>query len=365
MKLLPFIAGFTAANTDTTCEDNQRLIQGFCVDKCDLFIVQCDVEKGFTIEVDLDCRDEQYKHLNNDDDTFFIGNTDFFVNSASLSDGSTVNPDAECIFTDGKITDLGFDKCGGFPFTQGDEYQTHTGWINHRVTVGSAVSSFMDEIKIECQIEHITLNTDNENGDASVNLSPNDENTGTGTIADKKLIEDLGLKLQVGTTKEGGEWSAEIQPTEKIDVGSQIQVRLASVTNSQFKFALRDCSAESNNQNVPLYDKFCPNKDSALVNLVRLDSISYNLNVFRIGSATSLTFKCKVSLFPTDGDLPTCPAPSEDRKRRDVAVYERFSRSASNDGEVTFTIEIAGESSGASETCANIFIPSLFFYALY
>jgi len=359
MKLLPFVAGYAAA----ACGDDERLVNGVCTKKCDLFTVSCDVNDGFTLKADLACRDQQYSHLTFDNDNFF-------VNADSLSDGSDLDAAAECKFSNGVISNLSYKSCNGFKYTEGDSFNTYTGYINQRVKVGNTVSSFLDEIKFECNLEHVDLDTDNENNKAVVGLSANDEKTSTGTVASQELIEKLGLKLQVGEVEDydASQWKKEITD-QKIDVGSTVQVRLDSAANSPFAFALRECAALSNAQEVELYDEFCKNAASGVVALSQQSHVAYNLNVFRIGNDSKLTFKCKVSLFPLDADLPVCPDLPAGRKRREttnVAFYERHARSVEREGEVVFSINLKDDgTSGAAETCANFIIPSVFFYTLY
>jgi len=356
MKILPLAFGYLKL-TDASCPTNERHnANGQCVAKCDLFQVNCDVHNGWSLEVNEVCRKDQYPNLN------FQGSSDFFINANSLNDGSTIDAASECKFVNGAISNLPFTSCNGFKHSQNNDYNYHTGYVNHRVNVGGVITSSMDEVTVECRMNHVQLGTGNDNG-VAVGINDNDEQVGSGEIASEELIEKLGLALEVGTTL-GGYKKID---GNNVDVGSQVKVKLTHSAGAPFSFSLRDCKAAAFFQEIDLYDVFCPNKESEVVELERQDSLSFNLNVFRINAATKLTFKCQVSLFPDEDSLPTCQS-NNGRKRREINAITERSRRSTN-GEVAITIDLSNadlvsKESGAIETCANFLIPSLFIFNL-
>lgn len=70
--------------------------------------------------------------------------------------------------------------------------------------------------------------------------------------------------------------------------------------------------ASSGNQNVALYDGYCPNDKATLVNLAWKDHTEFEVSVFKLADSDQLTFSCTVRMYPDEGDLPTdCTIPEE------------------------------------------------------
>ena len=75
-------------------------------------------------------------------------------------------------------------------------------------------------IKVECRMEHVQLDSDG----GKVAFSENDEKLGQETILSATLISQLGLELNVGTTKDGFK---KLTKDQTIDVGSKVRVQLS------------------------------------------------------------------------------------------------------------------------------------------
>lgn len=78
-----------------------------------------------------------------------------------------------------------------------------------------------------------------------------------------------------------------------------------------------DCEAASGDNIVLLYDGVCPNAASQLVNVQWNNFVSFDISVFRLQSATMLTFTCTVAVYPDANDMPTACI-KERRERREL-----------------------------------------------
>ena len=115
----------------------------------------------------------------------------------------------------------------------------------------------------------------------------------------------------------------------------------------KLRFILLDCKGAVeglvDTAAVELYDGACPKPESRLINLIWNDFVSFDLNVFRVQSGTSLTFKCKVAVFDDDADMPTaCTSKSTRRGRQNEETGQS--------GEVSVTINIAADDEEDDET---------------
>merc|ERR1712176_496516 len=242
----------------------------------------------------------------------------------------------------GSLT-YGFEKCGTSVHTDkaADGYTVYTSYINQRLTVGSVVASILDQTKIECRFSNVDLDTKNS-------LSANDEETGTAQISDLKTA--LSLKLEAGTRDSNDKFTA---------VSGELEVRLTG--KEGWKYAISNCKATASSSEVPLYASYCPNSASKVVSLSKIDEVSFKLNLFRIGSETTLTFTCTVGVY-TETSLPEaskiCKGQYTGRRRRSIDA----------DGateEVAVTVTLADTpGSSAANTCANIILPTFIMYNL-
>jgi len=364
MKLLSAFLALAAA--DSGCSDTQRKnAAGDCVDKCDLFKVTCSVDDGFSLEVDETCKNAQYSHLDlqNKGSTFFIGDTSI------QSSNDAVTPDDECKLSGtypNLLSDLPFTSCGGFDHTspEGKDYTVYNAFVNHRETLGDVVTSSMDEIEIECRLQHVSLDTkDQSDGNDGLKITDNDEKDAFDTLESSDLVAALELGLEVG--KKTNDVYSALGASDKVDVGSEVTVKLTKKAGTTYLFQLKGCKAYATvagtATNVPLYtqnNNFCPN--AAAVSLVALSQVSYeefDINVFRIKNAETLTFACSVTVYPEGStDRTTCSGSGRRRRRSAEASIESAT--------ITKTVSIAPEQqSGALQTCANIIVPSVLFMA--
>ena len=135
-----------------------------------------------------------------------------------------------------------------------------------------------------------------------------------------------------------------------------------------FSYVLSDCKASSGSDEVSLYDGYCPNAGSKLVKLSKTNRVEFGLNLFRIGSSTSLTFTCTVSVFPvsqTPSAATTCTgeyvAGGGGGRRRRSSDSE-----TKGQDEVEVTVQLKdSSSSSAADTCANLIIPTIFLANLF
>merc|ERR1712157_176847 len=195
---------------------------------------------------------------------------------------------------------------------------------------------------------NVDLNTKNS-------LSANDEETGTAQISDLKTA--LSLKLEARTKDSNDKFTA---VSGELDVGSELEVRLTG--KEGWKYAISNCKATASSSEVPLYASYCPNSASKVVSLSKIDEVSFKLNLFRIGTETTLTFTCTVGVY-TETSLPEaskiCKGQYTGRRRRSIDA----------DGateEVAVTVTLADTpGSSAANTCANIIVPTFLMYYLF
>jgi len=300
-----------------SCNEGFRMItndsdEKECKEACDLFSVECTVAAGFTISVVEECRAEQYGHLT-DLTGLFAQEKDLEAVGGSKPD----DLDEKCSFKkvgDDYKASFGFDTCGTASHAAEDDYTYFTTYVNHQAKLGEIITSQLDQNELQCKLLNVDLQVGND-------LSSNDEKLGTTDIKADQLTKDFDLKLVAGT--EDKSTFTALQDDQKVDVGSKIHIKLdyTDSTGNNFQFALSDCTAEAASESIDLYEKFCPNAKSSIIGLDWLKSTEYNLNIFRIGDATSLTFKCTVSVYPDGAKLCDCDkkenCPVSDRKRRD------------------------------------------------
>jgi len=355
-KYLPLIAFVSGQD----CGEDQRRVNGVCTDKCDLFKVTCSVDDGFSLEVDETCRAAQYSHLNlnsNSVGSFFIGNTDI------QDDTSAVNTNDECKFSNAEyptvLKNLHFTKCGGFAHSSpaGADYTVYDAFVNHRESLYGIVTSSMDQIEIQCRLKEVSVDTEDDQSNKGLSIAANDEDNAWQTLDSNNLIASLELGLTVGTV-DGTNVFTELGNDDKIDVGSEVAVKLTKKAGSKFKFQLKGCTAyavvDNLRTDVPLYDGFCPDGTaSSIVDLGFDNYEQFSLNVFRIKNTDTITFACKVVVYPKDStDLTDCN--TSGRRRRSVDMVESVA--------VTKTITLEDQnSSSALQTCVNVLVPSLLF----
>lgn len=334
-----------SASTSKLCSCNEgfRMISEFDIQKCkaacDLFSVSCSVLTGFTVTVKEDCRKEQYSHL-----TDFSGLFAQSKDLAAAGDGKPAGLAAACSFsletgeTEYSAT-FGFDTCGISKHTVEDDHTYFTTYVNHRVAIGSVVTSQLDQNELQCKL----MNVDLETGSS---LSENDEQLGSDDIDSKTLISDFKLKLVAGT-REGSTFT-KIPDGDNVDVGTKINVKLdfEDSTGNNYQFALSDCAAVSSDQTIDLYLNFCPNDASSIVGLNWIESTEYSLNIFRVNDATSVTFKCKASVYPENANLCNCDTNANcasGRRRRDLdaSFAEVFATVKLNDSEDSGALPIS------------------------
>ena len=90
---------------------------------------------------------------------------------------------------------------------------------------------------------------------------------------------------------------------------------------------MNDCKAEAEEVGIQLFDGFCPNDASKIIGLEWKESTIFSLHLFRVGDATSLTFKCSAFIYPQSVELCNCDTESacpfeqslSNRKRRSLA----------------------------------------------
>jgi len=302
-------------------------------DKCDLFKVTCSVDDGFSLEVNEACKNDQYSHLDlqNKGSTFFIGDTSIQASN------DAVTPAEECKLSGAYpnlLTNLPFTSCGGFDHTSpdGKDYTVYNAFVNHRETLGAVVTSSMDEIEIECRLQHVSLDTkDQSDGNDGLKITDNDEKDAFDTLESSDLVTALELGLEVGKKDADGQYSA-LGASDKVDVGSEVTVKLTKKEDTTYLFQLKGCKAYAtvagSETNVPLYtesNNFCPNP--AAKTLVALAQISYeefDINVFRIKNAETLTFACSVTVYPAGStDRNTCDGALGRRRRRSTPTPGR------------------------------------------
>merc|ERR1712176_1363052 len=188
------------------------------------------------------------------------------------------------------------------------DYTYFTTYINQRIQIENdpvILMSQLDQTKVECRLQ-------NPNVDSKLTNIKESLITELGEISARELTVKLELKLLAGKMIDGEYVEYK---DEDIPVGENVIVRLSHIETTDFSFALMDCAATSDEITVSLYQDFCPNDDSLVVSLKWLDSKNYSLNLFRMGSANSMTFTCVVAVYPSAEDLPAaCPA----RNRRSV-----------------------------------------------
>lgn len=329
---------------------------------CNLFLVSCTVDGGWNLTVDVKCQKEHYPSLDIEGrgSKFWIG-----AEKIDPNDHGTKKPSGPlCSFNQTDVTypkvieNLGFDQCGGFPFTSdpSQEYTVYSGWINQRETFNGVQTSEMDEIKVECRLSDVNVTT----GDADI--SPGDEKNAIDTLTSTELVAALDLGLQVGKKDTNGSFTA-LSNKEKVDVGSTVTVKLSKKVDLEYLFQLKGCKvyADTVPTPLPLYtqnNNFCPSSEAeALVRLVWGGYEEFDLNVFRIQNADKLTFACLVTVYPEGSD---------DRFDCGKARRRRNAKDSATTVEITKTIDIADDQgSSALPTCANVIVPSIFFMAFF
>merc|ERR1712048_707007 len=306
---LTYFCTCNAGHRMVTVKDEKNVESEQCNLACDLFGVECSVN-GWTITVKEDCRAEQYGHLKE---------SGLFAHANDLSATFGAKPDdldAKCVFTkptgetEFKAT-FGFDTCGVSPFSVEDGNTVFTTYINHQVKMGDIVTSQMDQNELQCKLENVNLETEED-------LSDNDELLGDSEIDAPTLVKDFSLKLLAGTVQ--NDVFTSIAADEKVDVGEKINIKLdfKDTTTNNYQFALSDCAVETGGKTIELYTKFCPKEEASIVDLDWLKSTEYSLNAFRVADAASLTFKCTASVYPQGANLCDCDKNTncDSRRRR-------------------------------------------------
>jgi len=252
-------------------------------------------------------------------------------------------------------------------------YTVFTTFVNHQQKLGGAWISRLDQTQLECRLQHVEIDTKDE-----VDISENDENDGIDTIESDKLIQDFSLSLEVGScdTVDTCATFTAFNGDAEVDVGTNVNVKLAYTdTTDSFEFVMRECSvtakkgAETDLGTIPLFQKkaddddaaklHCPNENADILSLVWRDYDRYSLNVFRVGDADSLTFSCKVAVYP-DGKAPdACPS----SRRRRSATFNPAGRVTQ---EISRTINLSDlrEGSGAISLYADFVMSTIFALAL-
>jgi len=368
-------------------EDTDDGSKGECADQCNLFTIECDVAKGFTIKVNDKCRTAQYNLEESDYTKLFVSNVDLKdeTDLAAKKAGTTMDDyldgiDTNCKFNaDGEV-EVKFDQCGGFfvhssptdPDDQGKYYTVFTTFVNHRQELNDVWVSRLDQTQLECRLQHVEI----DSADA-VDISDNDENDGISTILSDKLIADFSLALEVGScdTADDCDTFTAYTATAEVDVGQNVNVKLDfDDSTDSFTFVMRECSVSAQDAydadlgTIPLFDTatdklHCPNTDSSILGLVWRDYDRYSLNVFRVGDAESLTFSCKVAIYPKGKAPDACPDNSGGGRRRRALDFNPEGQVTK---EISKTIHLSknNKDSGARSLYADFVMSTIFALAL-
>jgi len=240
------------------------------------------------------------------------------MNDTDLAGGFKYS--SKCVFDDNDEISVGFGDCGSALFSfkhKDDRYTTFSTYIHHVAEINGVPINMMNKYQLDCRMSHVVIKALRSEGiDVSVSIEENDENEQHGLITSQELINTFGLSLEVGYIPGSTESFKRISTLSKLDVGQKIRILLGSTLKSH-RFALRDCTAyvKAGDDKMPLYNEFCPTADTSIVGLVWNDFESFDIEVFRIRNADSLTFSCSVIIYPTEDDLPkSC----KNRRRRHV-----------------------------------------------
>ena len=139
------------------------------------------------------------------------------------------NPDADltnlsegCKFDASGMLTVSFSECGEVDATTEDDHVIYHSYINHRDELGGIKTSFLDQMPIQCLVEHVTIESDQRV------IAESDEVGFNFTLLSENLIEEFDLELNIGHVHSG-----EFRPLaldQPVDIGEVLTFQLESIT---------------------------------------------------------------------------------------------------------------------------------------
>ena len=110
-----------------------------------MFDVECDIDSGFMVTADENCRARNYPHFDFSDGEFFI-----FAENDTVEDLS--QPDVECYLNSTGHLTVDFENCGNIQNEDTFNSTKFISYVHHRINISNVVGSLMDQIRVECHI---------------------------------------------------------------------------------------------------------------------------------------------------------------------------------------------------------------------
>ena len=110
-----------------------------------MFNVECDIDSGFMVTADENCRARNYPDFDFSDGEFFI-----FAENDTVEDLS--RPHVECYLNSTGHVTVDFENCGNIQNEDTFNSTKFISYVHHRINISNVAGSLMDQIRVECHI---------------------------------------------------------------------------------------------------------------------------------------------------------------------------------------------------------------------